>query len=156
MDLSRYPDLREAAATVPYDFTMILTNSSRYGGLGEYQRYCIIPIDNAQWCYLVVHEFGHHLAGLADEYFTLADCDRSQKAEPWEPNVTAAQSREFLKWIDHVDLDTPIPTKWDKEAYSGFDAVFAHRYLRLREAKASEDRINTLIAETLPQELSLL
>jgi hypothetical protein len=93
---------------------------------------------------------------LADEYFTLASCDLSAKAEPWEPNVTASRTRDSLKWADQVGAETPIPTRWEKEKYVTFDSEFAHRYLHLREIKASEDQVDALIAETLPKALSLL
>jgi hypothetical protein len=38
-----------------------------------------------------VHEFGHHFAALADEYYTsdVAYEPQAHRVEPWEPNVTA-------------------------------------------------------------------
>ena len=40
---------------------------------------------------MFVHEFGHHLAALADEYYTsdVAYLPPTERVEPWEPNVTA-------------------------------------------------------------------
>ena len=50
-----------------------------------------------------MHEFGHHLAALADEYYTspvaYAAAD-TQRVEPWEPNVTALLEPDQLKWKD--------------------------------------------------------
>ena len=47
-----------------------------------------------------VHEFGHHFAGLADEYFTseTAYLPPTDRVEPWEPNVTALKDPAQLKW----------------------------------------------------------
>ena len=42
--------------------------------------------------YVFVHEFGHHFAALADEYYTsdvAYETGAAPKTEPWEPNVTA-------------------------------------------------------------------
>ena len=71
--------------------TSILANSGTYGGGGIFNLYATVAIDN-QWApYLFVHEFGHHFAGLADEYYTsdVAYESQTQRIEPWEPNVTA-------------------------------------------------------------------
>lgn len=59
--------LLEAAATVPYDAILVITNSKRYGGSGGFRLPAIAAIDSAWSRYLVVHEFGHTFAGLADE-----------------------------------------------------------------------------------------
>ena len=62
--------LREAASYAPYEFIEILANAGIYGGGGIFNLYATAAIDN-QWApYLFVHEFGHHFAGLADEYYT--------------------------------------------------------------------------------------
>jgi hypothetical protein len=41
--------------------------------------------------YIFVHEFGHHFAALADEYYTspVAYLPSTKREEPWEPNVSA-------------------------------------------------------------------
>jgi hypothetical protein len=64
--------IRESAAAVPYDFVIILTNSKRYGGSANFQRFAVLAIDSSQAEYLVQHETGHMFAGLKDEYYTLA------------------------------------------------------------------------------------
>ena len=47
--------------------------------------------------YVFVHEFGHHFAALADEYYTspvsYATTGGGEHPEPWEPNVTARTAR---------------------------------------------------------------
>jgi hypothetical protein len=47
-----------------------------------------------------VHEFGHHFAGLADEYYTSSIAYELPEViiEPYEPNITALLDPENLKW----------------------------------------------------------
>lgn len=62
-----------------------------------------------------IHEFGHHFAGLADEYeggFTGGDY---YKTEPWEPNITAVTDRDKLKWKKFIKKETAIPTPKDEK-----------------------------------------
>jgi len=64
--------LRDIAAAVPYDVLVIMINHKRYGGGGIYNLYCTFTVDNQWYKYLFLHEFGHSLAGLGDEYYTSA------------------------------------------------------------------------------------
>ena len=61
--------LREAASAAPYDFLEILVNDARYGGGGIFNDQATAAVDSSWAEYLFVHEFGHHFAGLADEYY---------------------------------------------------------------------------------------
>ncbi|HXU44506.1 MAG TPA: M64 family metallopeptidase, partial [Thermoanaerobaculia bacterium] len=61
---------REAAQFAPYDFVEILVNGNTYGGGGIFGLYSTVAADSAWAPYVFVHEFGHHFAGLADEYYT--------------------------------------------------------------------------------------
>ena len=84
---------RDVASFAPYEFVEILVNGNTYGGGGIFGLYSTVAADSLWAPYVFVHEFGHHFAGLADEYFTsesalLPDVDR---LEPWEPNVTALE-----------------------------------------------------------------
>ena len=49
---------------------IILTNGDTYGGGGLYNVYSTAAAGNSYAEYLFIHEFGHHFAGLADEYYT--------------------------------------------------------------------------------------
>ena len=62
--------VREAAAAAPYDVMEIVVNGRKYGGGGIFNLYATVASDNAFTPYVFVHEFGHHFAGLADEYYT--------------------------------------------------------------------------------------
>ena len=69
--------------------------------------------------YIFIHEFGHHLAALADEYYTSRrrHLPATERVEPWEPNVTALLDPAALKWRDLVTPGTPLPTPWPKEEF---------------------------------------
>jgi hypothetical protein len=62
--------LRELAQYAPYEFIEILVNNETYGGGGIFGQFSTAAADNDWANYLFVHEFGHHFAGLADEYYT--------------------------------------------------------------------------------------
>ena len=61
---------RDVAAWAPYEFVTILVNSATYGGGGLYNVFSTAAVDSAWADYLFVHEFAHHFAALADEYYT--------------------------------------------------------------------------------------
>jgi hypothetical protein len=92
--------LRDVASAAPYEFLEILVNDARYGGGGIYGDQATASVDSAFSNYVFVHEFGHHFAGLADEYYTsdVAYETGGEKVEPWEPNVTALHDAAILKW----------------------------------------------------------
>ncbi len=92
---------RDAASFAPYEFVEILTNSKTYGGGGIFGQYSTVAADSVWAPYVFVHEFGHHFAGLADEYFTSAVAygpAPADRVEPWEPNATALLDPKNLKW----------------------------------------------------------
>ena len=104
--------LRDAASAAPYDVVEILVNEEPYGGGGIFNLQGTVAVDNARAGYVFVHEFGHNLAGLADEYTgnVTYETGRADKPEPWEPNITALKDPSALKWRDLVEPGTPIPT----------------------------------------------
>lgn len=110
---------RQIASYAPYDVVEIVVNGRTYGGGGIYNLYSTVAADNAFAPYVFVHEFGHHFAALADEYYTspVAYLPAATREEPWEPNVTALLDPATLKWRDLVEPSTPLPTPWEKDAY---------------------------------------
>ena len=62
--------LRDAASAAPYEFIEILVNDKTYGGGGIFNDQATASVDSAFSPYVFVHEFGHHFAALADEYYT--------------------------------------------------------------------------------------
>lgn len=146
--------LRRVASFAPYEFIEVLANNRTYGGGGIFNLYSTVAVDNAWANYVFVHEFGHHFAGLADEYYTsaVAYTPAPQRVEPWEQNVTANVSRNELKWVDLVSPDTPLPTPWNKEAFEKYSLEIQKRRRQLRAEKRPESEMEALFAEELKHE----
>jgi IgA Peptidase M64/Peptidase M64 N-terminus len=111
--------LREAAAYAPYEFLAIVMNDRAYGAGGIFGQFATVSIDNIRSLPAFVHEFGHHFAALADEYFlsSVAYAPTVPTTEPWEPNITALLDPKHLKWKELVSAGTPLPTPWPEEKY---------------------------------------
>jgi hypothetical protein len=135
--------VRDLAANVPYDALIIMVNHDRYGGGGIYNLFCTFTA-HSEWAeYLLLHEFGHSFAGLADEYYSssVAYNDFYPKGrEPQEPNITALLDPKTLKWRDLVDPETEIPTPWKKDAYDREDAKYQEERKLLNQAIAEASR----------------
>ncbi len=114
--------IRDIASAVPYEFMVILLNERTYGGGGIYNLYTTVAADNKFSDYIMIHEMGHHMAALADEYYTSSVSYEMPEitVEPWETNVTALFDKDSLKWKDLVEEGTPIPTPWNKEEFDAF------------------------------------
>jgi len=132
-DIERYltaPDnrlVRDLASCAPYDRMLILVNTSRYGGAGIHDLWAVTASDNEYSDYVTVHEFGHALAGLGDEYFTSAVAYNEfypQGVEPWEPNITALAPRGRPKWEAMLGAGVPVPTPPDGARYGSVVGVF--------------------------------
>lgn len=142
--------MRRIAASAPYDFIEILTNSEVYGGGGIYGLFSTAAANSAWLPYLFVHEFGHHFAGLADEYYTSTVAYESPEiiTEPYEPNVTALLDPENLKWKHLVAPNTPLPTTWPKAEYEEHSNAYQEKRREMRAANVSEDEMNELFRDT--------
>ena len=141
--------LRSVAQFAPYEFIEIITNSRTYGGGGIFGLYSTVAADSEQAPYVFVHEFGHHFAGLADEYYTspVAYTTPAVKTEPWEPNVTALLDPAALKWKDLVAAGTPIPTPWQKEEYEKHSREYGDRRAKIRAENRPESEMEALFRE---------
>jgi hypothetical protein len=150
--------LREVASFAPYEFIEILTNSRTYGGGGIFNAFSTVAVDNDQAPYVFVHEFAHHFAALADEYYTSpvayapAPADR---VEPWEPNVTALGDRRALKWRDLVEPGTPLPTPWRKDEFEKASRAYQQRRAQLRADNRPEEEMEALFREIRAFEVKL-
>lgn len=101
--------MKELAGQVPYDQIYILANSQKYGGGGIFNSYCVSSTGNSYSSEVIIHEFGHGFAGLADEYAYDGTCNYQHDVEPWEPNITTLV--DFgSKWQEMLGRKTPIPT----------------------------------------------
>ncbi|HXD34626.1 MAG TPA: IgA Peptidase M64 [Pyrinomonadaceae bacterium] len=149
--------LRKVAQFAPYEFIEVLANNRTYGGGGIFNLYSTVASDNAFGNYVFVHEFGHHFAGLADEYYTssVAYAPSSERVEPWEPNATALLDPSALKWKDLVSGDTPIPTPWNKEEFETYSREIQKRRSQIRKDKLPESVMEALFREELAHEQAM-
>jgi hypothetical protein len=149
--------MRDIAQFAPYEFVEILTNSRTYGGGGIFGLYSTVAADSAEAPYVFVHEFGHHFAGLADEYYTssVAYLPPAEHVEPWEPNVTALLSPADLKWKDLVKPTTPIPTPWLKDEFEKNAIAYGERRARIRADQRPEEEMEALFRENRLFEINL-
>jgi hypothetical protein len=112
MTTADYRSVCDVAANAHYDQIYILVNTDKYGGGGIYNFYSISAADYEESRAVVIHEFGHSFAGLADEYYTseVAYNDFfNPEVEPWNPNLTTLVDFDS-KWKDMMEKDTPVPT----------------------------------------------
>jgi hypothetical protein len=140
---------RRLASFAPYDVVEIVVNERTYGGGGIYGLYSTVAADHAFAPYVFVHEFGHHFAALADEYYTspVAYLPATTREEPWEPNVTALLDPNTLKWRDLIKPGTPLPTRWEKEAYEQASRAAQARRAQIRQEKRPESEMEALFEE---------
>jgi len=105
----------------------------------------------------MVHEFGHHMAGLADEYYTSSVSYEAPDItiEPWEPNITALLDKEKLKWKDLVTPGTPLPTPWNKEEFDQFGYSIQKQRDSLRKEKVPEEIMEALFMRQYNKENEL-
>lgn len=130
-DIARYlttTDLKsvyDQAASVPYDYLIVLVNSTEYGGGGFFNYLSVCTSDHELAPQVFIHEFGHEFAGLGDEYYSSQVAYEDYynlKVEPWEPNLTTLVDFKS-KWGYLLDQTTPVPTPRTAE-YAGKVGVF--------------------------------
>ncbi|MCC5877139.1 MAG: hypothetical protein JJU11_13040 [Candidatus Sumerlaeia bacterium] len=106
-----------------WDQIVLLVNTTKYGGSGGN-----LAVGTAnEWApEIILHELGHSVAGLADEYSTpypgYPPGDR-------EPNVSFAPSGAGLKWLPWVEEGTPLPTPDTEEFNEVVGSFEGARYL---------------------------
>jgi hypothetical protein len=150
--------IRDVASSVPYEFMFILINEETYGGGGIYNLYSTVAVDNTFSDYIFVHEFGHHFAALADEYYTsdVSYQPAEIAVEPWEANITALIEKDNLKWKDMMDPSTPLPTPWAKEKYDQFSYEIQKERKELRSKKVPESEVEALFEREKEESLAIL
>jgi hypothetical protein len=148
--------LRDVASFAPYDALAILVNGETYGGGGIFNLYTTVAAGSRFSDYVFVHELGHSLAGLADEYFTSDPVFGPAEArpEPWEPNVTA--DPRAAKWKDLLSPGVPLPTPWPKDAFTARARDFQERRKRIRAEDRPEAEMDALFLQQKKEETALL
>jgi hypothetical protein len=150
--------LRDAAASAPYEFIEILVNERTYGGGGIFNDQATAAVDSGFAEYVFVHEFGHHFAALADEYYTsdVAYLPPEVRVEPWEPNVTALLDPATLKWKDLMAPGTPVPTPWPKTEFENHAKGIQERRRQIRAGNRPEAEMDALFREQMAHDTRLL
>lgn len=150
--------VREAASEVPYEFMYVLINEKTYGGGGIYNLYASVAVDNKFSDYIFVHEFGHHMAALADEYYSSSVSYQMPEitVEPWEANITALLDKDNLKWKEMIAEGTPIPTPWDKEKFDKHAMEIQKERNVLRAAKSPESVLEDLFLRQKKEETAMI
>lgn len=146
--------IRDAASQVPYDLMVIMINERTYGGGGIYNLYTTVSADNKFAEYIMIHEMGHHMGALADEYYTSSVSYEMTEitTEPWETNITALFDKNDLKWKDLVEPGTPLPTPWNKEEFDRFGYSIQKERDSLRAAMVPEEVMEDLFTRQMNQE----
>lgn len=108
--------LNDWLAGTPYEHIIVLVNSSRYGGGGILNSYNLTTCHQKWFKPVVVHEFGHSFAGLADEYAyeTEENGMYPHDIEPWEDNITTLVDFHG-KWENLIKKGTKVPTPLSKD-----------------------------------------
>ncbi len=151
-----YWDVMDVACNATWDSTIIIANSSRYGGGGIFNFMATCTSDNQWTSYVFLHEFGHSFAGLADEYYTskveyndFHPIDR----EPLAANITAMPDREKLKWKSLCEPGIELPTPWAKKEYDDHDRGYQKKRDQLYEQLQNAKRRNAPKEEIAQMEL---
>ncbi len=131
IDLDRYLmclnvwRMNEIADDAPYDVIVIVGNTKKYGGGGIYNFYCTVTNEGFQGDYVIVHELGHLIGGLGDEYYNSEVSVRDyypEGVEPVERNLTTLTNFD-VKWKSQLKEKTPVPTP-NTQKYKGVLGVF--------------------------------
>ncbi|CAM5367082.1 Peptidase M64 OS=Streptomyces alboniger OX=132473 GN=CP975_33075 PE=4 SV=1 [Streptomyces alboniger] len=108
-----------ASKAADADLVIVLANSTKYGGAGYnditsplgYDGIATASSDNPESSQIIVHETGHSLGKLADEYWE-DGYGTYDGAEPWESNISklkaaqlSAQKKKWYRWIGQTSPD---------------------------------------------------
>lgn len=99
-----------AARTLDSNFSrsavaMIVVNTAKYGGSGGVAT--VFSCEPNWAAEIAMHELGHSLFGLADEYDVEGQASTDK---PVEANVSSGCTATTLKWFNKVVAGTPLPT----------------------------------------------
>lgn len=117
---SRVKEIHNVLAGIPYEHIIILANTDVYGGGGIYNSYTLTTAHHSLFRPVVVHEFGHSFAGLADEYYYDDDVMTDTyplSVEPWEQNITT-RVNFASKWEDMLSTSNDQVGVYEGGGYS--------------------------------------
>ena len=90
--------LRELSTQSPYDYVVILVNTDKNCGGSLYNAYITTAINSQSNSYVINHEMGHHIAGVADEFYL------SEDAQPIDSVLFSHDYEEIINKV--LDLYT--------------------------------------------------
>lgn len=92
----------DSARTIP----ILLVNDNAYGGSGDGSGLEVAVVSlSPLGVRVLLHELGHSLARLGDEYVDSCGCPPREHA-----NTTREYRRDFIPWHHWIENSTPIPT----------------------------------------------
>ena len=124
--------LHDWLAGIPYEHIIVLVNTARYGGGGILNCYDLCAAHHPTFRPVVVHEFGHSFAGLADEYaYEQEEISMyPHDVEPWEKNITTKVNFKG-KWENLIGKD-PKAGFYEGAGYSTKGVYRAYPDCRMR------------------------
>jgi hypothetical protein len=107
LDSAKVAKVLAAIPATQRDFVVVLVNDPEYGGSGG--TYAVTSTVG-QFGATLLHEHGHTLGLLSDEYGGPPPPACVDTVEPTSVNATKVTTRSELKWLTWIDTSTPIPT----------------------------------------------
>lgn len=110
--LSEYPDLDEL---------VLLVNDSRFGGSGG-----SVAVASSSAPEIALHEMGHSLANLADEYVdsSIPALNTSEFSEGAFANISTHQDPALVPWSAWIDVTNTIPSQPGEDGVGVFQGGF--------------------------------
>lgn len=111
----------QAASVTPWDLAVVVVNTPHDGGFAMH--YATVPTGDGDWTDTGVHEFGHLLGLLGDEYEQ--DFCVINPGLGLPENITDTPTAP--PWTHWIDEGTPLPTP-DTDAFAGVVGAFEGAY----------------------------
>jgi hypothetical protein len=99
-----------------YDLAVLIVNDPDYGGSGGSTLIASVHASSPE---IGLHEMGHTLSALGDEYTSAYP----GYPDTEEPNTTVQTNRALIKWKPWILTNTPVPTP-DTSAYTNVVGLF--------------------------------
>lgn len=152
----------EIAAEAAYDEVVLLSNTDKFSGFaGAYVAMVTNYDDRDRFPHTAVHELGHTLGLLGDEYYNSSDaCYYHEPTIPLPVNIetsdAAADDDREIKWQEWVDEDAQLPTpsyladRYDIAAFSpAYNCDFLVRPSENCKMNSSRDDFCAICAEQM-------
>ena len=113
-----YSKVQAALSDVPLvqrDYVFMIVNDDQFGGSGGT---IAVTAANQTSTEVALHELGHSMASLADEY-TSSPPKCVNDVEPFQVNVTMETDPASIKWRAWIDAGTAIPTESSENGVPG-------------------------------------